>query len=185
MASVKIRCTDCGARFTLKTDSMQNLVGKAFQCPKCGTSVPFTQVIEGAQKPAALHTHIGGARGGFPRGNAPTRMSAAADKKVILEVEQLHKRFRLGVGSYTLGRDSADSKATVKIAPDRYMSRIQAAIEVRPGMSPSMPPVVTINPLGPTNPIFVNGQRLEMGTRRMLNNGDKLMLGMTGVTIKI
>ena len=177
MAEARVICPGCKSRFTVKAPSLDVLNAKPFRCPKCGTAAPFNQVIAPAGPPP-LHTHIGGAPGMFPPIDGKTRMAGAAGAVVTLSVDSTGRNFPLGPGVYTLGRDSADSRASLKISPDRYMSRLQASLEVTPGGC-------RISGLSATNPIFVNSTRLEAGMSAPLKNGDKILLGMTNVAVKM
>lgn len=187
MATAKVQCPGCRSVFTVKAATIESVANKIFRCPKCGTSMPFSRVLVGAvpmgagsMPPAqALHTHIAGAPSNAPLDpGAKTRVTGGAGTRVTLHLDSIGRSFPLGPGTYTLGRDSLDSSATVKIAPDRYMSRMQASLTVGPGG-------VSISGLSPTNPIIVNGNRVDMGKPVALKNGDRLQLGMTKVTVAI
>ena len=116
--------------------------------------------------------------------HTPTRIAGSV-AKVIFEVAELKKAFRLGAGSYTIGRDSDDSQATLKLAPDRYMSRLQAELNIQPMMNQKLPLIVRIKNLSPTNPIYVNNEMLDAGKSAALKNGDNLLIGMTKVVVKM
>ena len=187
MATAKVQCPGCRSGFTVKTPSIEGIANKTFRCPKCGTTMPFSRVLVGAipmgtgamPSQQALHTHIAGTPGAAPMGpGAKTRVAGGAGTGVTLRIDADGRAFPLGPGTYTLGRDSLDSNATVKIAPDRYMSRMQASLTVGPGG-------VSISGLSPTNPILVNGIRIEMGKSVPLKNGDRLQLGITNLTVTI
>ena len=153
MATAKIECPKCHSRFTLNAPSLEAMASKPFLCPKCG--VPS----------ADGKTHVAS------RGNL-----------VSLVVETTGRTFSLAQGVYTLGRDSSDSRASLRIAPDPYMSRLQAGLEVSPGTSGTKCRVVGLNA---TNPVFVNNVRLEPNTGVSLKNGDRLLLGMTKVIVRM
>ena len=183
MATAKVQCPGCGSGFTVKAASIESLSGKMFRCPKCGVTLPFARVLTGAVAPGAmppqqaLHTHIAGAPTGSPMGApAKTRVAGGAAAGITLRLDATGQAFPLGPGTYTLGRDSSDSNATVKLAPDRYMSRMQASLTIGPGGA-------SIAGLSPTNPIIVNGNRVDMGKPVALRNGDRLQLGMTNITV--
>lgn len=129
-------------------------------------------------QPVPLHTHIAGAGQPTPppMPNAKTRVAQGAQSLVTLMVMESGKVLPLKTGTYTLGRDSIDSKASVRVAPDRYMSRLHAKIDVTPGGT-------TITGIAENNPILVNGKSIQAGIPVALRNGDKVQLGMTTLTV--
>lgn len=186
MATTRLQCKLCGSTFTLRAQSLEAVASKPFKCPKCGYSTSLGQLMRpgGGRGAGNLHTHIGGAPGMAAGNHTPTRIAGSADK-VIFEVAELKKAFRLGAGSYTIGRDSDDSQATLKLAPDRYMSRLQAQLNIQPIMNQKLPLIVRIKNLSPTNPIYVNNEMLDAGKSATLKNGDNLLIGMTKVVVKM
>lgn len=188
MPAVKITCPGCKTSFTLKTQNMDSVMNQTFKCPKCQFSIPFRQLLA-SNKPAIapaipsspLHTHIAGAPGNsgdMPGGKTKVATASAA---VNIMIQQPTRSIPLAPGEYVLGRDSADSQASVKIAPDPYMSRRQAQLSVRTTTAGT---ACILTPLSPTNPIFVNDRPINaQGT--MLHNGDRIVLGMTSLTIKM
>ena len=186
MATAKVQCPGCRAGFTVKAATIESIASKIFRCPKCGTSMPFSRVIVGAipistgsiPPSQALHTHIADTSNVPLDPGAKTRITGGTGRGVTLRIESMGHSFILGPGTYILGRDSLDSSATVKIAPDRYMSRKQARLTVGQGR-------VSISGLSPTTPIIVNGNRMDMGKPVTLQNGDQLQLGMTKMTVSI
>lgn len=188
MAEVKILCPQCGGRFTLRAPDLQAMASKSFRCPKCGFSAPFGQLMANAghAQPTApsfsspLHTHIGGAPnmgGGFSGKTAVHTQSGLAQ----LEVMGTGRTFPLSQGVYTLGRDSVDSRASLKIAPDKFMSRLQARLQISSVNGSANCQIIGISA---TNPVFVNSSRLEPDQVVKLKNGDIILLGMTKVKIK-
>lgn len=186
MKVIKISCPNCHNAFTLKTQNPNALMAKEFKCPKCGFFEPFSMLLGG--KPSdnpALHTHIAG--GGF----APSAGFGALKTKVAgqtqacsmsLVVESTGRSFPLKPGTYILGRASSDSKATLKLAPDPYMSRQHARLTVTPNTGPGM--AYELCGLASTNPIFVNNKKIPIGQTIILHPGDKILLGMTTVVLK-
>lgn len=176
MPTNRIQCPGCQSRFTLKSPSIEALAGKTFRCPKCGSTTPFSRLLGIQPMAVPLHTNIGRPGAVPPPPNNKTRVASGAQTLLTLKVDASGKEFPLGIGTYTLGRDSFDSQASLKIAPDKYMSRLQASIEVTPMGSQ----LTAINDL---NPIMVNGQKIRTGIPVALRNGDKLLLGMTTITV--
>lgn len=179
MATAKIECPKCHSRFTLNAPSLEAMASKPFLCPKCGFSSSFGQLLGiRARAVSAPHTHIAG---GVPSADGKTHV-ASRGNLVSLVVETTGRIFSLAQGVYTLGRDSSDSRASLRIAPDPYMSRLQAGLEVSPGTAGTKCRVVGLNA---TNPVFVNNVRLEPNTGVSLKNGDRLLLGMTKVIVRM
>lgn len=190
MPAVQIECPQCHGRFTLKAPNFQVMASKPFRCPKCGFSAPFGQLMASAgipvqtmrsatPSPAPLHTHIaGGARPASPGGK--TSIASGANL-ATLTVQDSGRKFNLSQGNYTLGRESSDSRASLQIAPDQYMSRLQAQLQVNRGAN-GLADCVVVG-VAATNPIFVNNVRIEPGQAARLKNGDIILLGMTKVAI--
>lgn len=183
MASIKIVCPGCRASFVLKAPSIQSVASKNFRCPKCGTTTSFGHIFNVMRQSQPFHTNIGGASLKGRGFNSHTRIAGPPLGKLLLEVKELGRDFQLGYGTYTLGRESEDSRASLKIAPDRYMSRQQAVLEIEPSHVPEVPLLVRISNISPTNPIYVNDKKLDTGMNANLKNGDVLLLGMTKVEV--
>lgn len=185
MSEVKIVCPQCGGKFTLRAANLQMMASKTFRCPKCGFSSSFGQLMGNAgmspqtlrapQQP--LHTHI--ATGPATPGG---KTSISTHNNIArLEVIDTGHEIPLSQGIYTLGRQSSDSRASLQIAPDRFMSRLQAKLQVA---SINGTPLCQITGVSATNPIFVNNSRVSEGQVVKLRNGDVILLGMTKVKIK-
>ena len=183
MAIIKIECPNCRAKFTLKAPSLEAMVNKPFRCPKCGYVAPFGKLINrrGASTPS--HTTIGGNPNAQP--GDKTRIAASGTPLVELIIEDGGKSLKLGSGVYTVGRDSSDRRASLKISPDKFMSRLHAQIEVNSNPTGRPKPICHISGLNATNPTFVNNRKLETGESIELKDGDKILLGMTKLTIKM
>ncbi len=179
MPAVKIICPGCKASYTLKTQNMDSVLSQIFRCPKCNFSTPFRNLIGAPIRSGSpLHTHIAGSPGDAPGGK--TRV-AASTGAVSLLVENPARSLSLPPGEYILGRDSADSTANIKISPDPYMSRQQARLSVR---STSAGITCILIPLSTSNSILVNNKPANT-QGILLHNGDRIVMGMTNVTIKM
>lgn len=193
MPTTQIVCPRCHSKFTLKAPSLDAMANKVFKCPKCGTATSFSSMMPRRQPSAAPQampkTNIGGVPPTLPNtpgtpGVGGTRLDAGTNPSVTLIVEG-GKAFKLRNGTYTIGRDSRDSMASLKLAPDQYMSRLQAQLEIVAGQTGTGKPVVCrISNLSSTNALYVNNTRIEFGKSSFLNPGDKLLLGMTKATIQ-
>lgn len=180
MASTLIECPKCRRRFTLNAGNLAAVASRPFRCPKCGFAAPFGQLMNKAGQPSAHpRTHIAGGSLGDTGGK--TKM-VSADRSVLLLIENSGRSFPVPQGSYTLGRESSDSCASLKIAPDPYMSRLHARFDV--GMDPGGMPC-RITALNSANAVFVNNRRLECGQTEELHDGDRILLGMTTLRLRV
>lgn len=181
MQEIKIECPRCRQRYNLKVGNPALLAGEVFNCKKCGLSAPFPMVI-GKNKNPDLRTHIANemSQGGKTQvAGQKTRLAGQQQQTgMALVIERTGARFPLYPGVYILGRDSRDSKATLKLAPDPYMSRQHARLEIIPyaGTVRSM-----LYAMESGNPIYINNRKVAVGAGVQLKSGDKLLLGMTMV----
>lgn len=203
MAAINITCPGCRKAYVLKTQNPGAMMGKEFRCPKCGFSVPFSMLMgnRGMDNPA-LHTHIADGRfvppthiagGGFSQnqgyafGGQKTKVAQqvqmGAASRMSLVVESTGMSFPLMPGVYILGRASSDSRATLKLAPDPYMSRQHARLVYNP-MTTGIGTEFQLCGLSSINPIFVNGKKISTGQSIILHPGDKILLGKTTVVLK-
>lgn len=175
MTNAKIQCPGCKNRFTVKTPSIERLASSNFRCPKCGASAPFASLLPrgGAmQHPGtrvAPITSLPKVNGGGPPDVFPF-------VTVLLKVQETGKVFPLGRGSYTIGRDSNDGNANIKVAPDIYMSRMQGKVDV------SVRGCFLTN-LNDTNPVIINGRKMEVGQPWELKDGDEIYMGTTNIKV--
>ncbi len=182
MKSYKIACSNCRHAFIIKITNPEALRGKSFQCPKCGVRFPFDRLLQ-KMSADALHTHIGGGNtDDLTPPNGHTRVAQQTNARAILTVDGSVSEFKLSPGTYILGRDSSDSRATLRIAPDQFMSRAHATLKVEAAGNRLQ---ASITPMKSANAIFINNDRLEYGRSCMLKDGDRILLGMTTVRIKI
>lgn len=179
MPTVKIVCPGCKGNFTCKVADINILASQTFNCPKCGIRIPFRQMMAPQkQSYQPLKTHI--ASGMAPQSQQKTRI-AATGSGITLVVDVSGKRIPVPAGNHILGRESSDSNANIKIAPDPYMSRMQARLSVE--ITPQGP-LTRIMSLNPSNPVFVNDRNIA-SNQVTLRNGDSILLGMTRVTVRL
>lgn len=159
------------------------MVNKIFRCPKCGMQAPFGQLmpnVKPAQAAQPLKTNIVTA----PAGQfSPGGKTHVASKPNIAElvIENSGRAFPIAQGTYTLGRASADSTASLKLAPDPYMSRLHARLDVIPAPGGCM---CRITAMSSANSIYVNNTKLQTGQSASLRNNDRILLGMTNVIFR-
>lgn len=215
MAQIKIKCQKCGRNYALTAPNPSALINKQFTCKRCGytdlfgnlfaaagvhVAAPPTGGVSSGPMPAGgLHTQIGGAPqnlktqiggavapgaiGAMPGMMTEQGKTQMANKPIgTLTVKESGKAFRFGQGVYILGRDSSDGSADIKIAPDPYMSRQHAKLSAANvgGIATCL-----LTCTSQSNPIYINGQKINSSTPTPLRNGDKILLGMTNVVFNI
>ena len=176
MQEMPVKCPRCNKRFNLKARNLSAMESRPFRCPVCGYMAPFGNLMHSRN------------RGPMPPQMPSTPMHPREDKtriavnpgEVRLTVKSTGRSIPVGQGSHILGRDSADSMANLKIAPDRYISRQHAKLDVLK-VEGSM--VCRITPMRATNDIFVNNRRVRAEETELLKNGDQILLGMTTITV--
>ena len=85
-------------------------------------------------------------------------------------------------GQATVGRNSSDSNAQLKLTPDIAMSRIHAAIRVTQN-GPQR--TYQITSAKNENPVYVNSKPIKQGQAVTLQPGDKLQMGYTLLTFRL
>lgn len=199
-----IKCPSCGRRFELRHKAPMT-----FSCPKCKYRAPFSEVIENehASMMDIPPTFNGNAT---VQDSRPTEVVNVNDKdgkttvynidsqvesndktKVVFKTGHLHvmqgncivKDIKFGVGVYTLGRMSSDSTASIKIAPDNYMSRVHARMKVVPSTGPVNQYILT--PLKDNNPVYVENREIPYGKSAVLRSGCKIVMGATTIIFVI
>lgn len=182
MQEIKIECPGCHQKYNLKVGNPALLAGEIFNCKKCRFSAPFPMVLN-SKRNSSLNTHIANAdnkNGKTQVAGQKTRMSGLRqDACMALVVEKTGMRFPLYPGVYIVGRDSRDSRATLKLAPDPYMSRQHARLEVIPQAGTMR---CLLFAMESSNPIYINNKKITAGTGVTLRSGDRLLFGMTTVT---
>lgn len=186
MQELKIICPGCKKVYKLKTANPEALKNKTFNCPKCGFSVQFSMLLKKSNSVGVpynkpnLETHIAG--GAKMPSSLKTKVHvgvcAGSTNRTVLIVENSGNQFSLSPGIYILGRESVDSKATLKIAPDPYMSRQHARLTVNVIGGKTQ---CVLCGLTSANPIFINNKKVASGSQVALRSGDKILLGMTTI----
>lgn len=182
MAKTRLTCPRCRATFTLQAPSLEGLANKIFKCPKCGYTTSFGQLLGSDARPTVpLRTKIGGGAP-LPPGARTVVSAPVISPAVTLRILPAGRSFTLQQGVYTLGRDSSDSQASVRLAPDPYMSRQQVRLEImhKPGATSCR--LICLNT---TNPVFVNDRQVDPHFGVELRNGDILLMGMTKVQVNM
>ena len=183
MSEIKVRCPKCGK--VLRLADNPNIDNAVFTCPVCHEKhrVGECQKIVDAPKTniACEETQYGFASSS---GGEETQIVGSVPKtNVGVLVDGYGSKYQLGIGLNTIGRKASTSDASVQICvDDRYMSRNHAIIEVK-------------NVGGKTlhffrngankNPSYVNGVLVGESDKIILNNNDRIKLGMTEVIFKM
>ena len=177
MQQISIKCPRCGKGYNLKARSLQTLESRPFRCPNCDYVAPFGNLMRPSNRgpmPPQMQFNAGG-----PRVNK-TRVSVNPGEMRLMIPGG--RSIAVTAGTHIMGRDSRDSDASLKIAPDRYMSRRHARLDVT---SIGVGVDCRITPLASANDVFVNNRRLLPNETEQLRNGDKILLGMTTITVMI
>lgn len=175
MKILKLSCPDCGAKYTLKAPSLNAVRGKIFNCPKCACSAGYEELIPGLADEASEMPSRHIAAPEFSR-QAARQMVNGAEGRLLLHVPTTGKTFGLSNGRYTLGRDSSDSRATVKLAPDPYMSRMHAMLIVNANQA-------RLTNQSNTSLITLNGNTIPFGRSANIAPGDTLVIGQTEIKV--
>lgn len=175
MQTIAIKCPRCQKGFRLQSPNLGAMQSKVFKCPACGMQASFGQLMQNGQTSGYTSptTNIVSAPSAAMPGG---KTHVAASGKAYLLIESTGAMIPLMQGSYTIGRASSDSPASLKIAADPYMSRLHAKVDV--AITPSGVKCI-ITSMNPTNAIFVNNCRLVQGMQAELKNNDRILLGMT------
>lgn len=184
------RCPKCGfaAPFSMllgtgqpNNPSLKTHIGGQPNNPSLKTHI-------GGQPNNPLETHIGGLDRTLHVTSMPTSGGGSSKTRVSpgnkggggrsLSVLSTGASFPLMPGIYILGRDSSDSRATLRLAADPYMSRQHARLTVSVASGKA---VCQICSLSTTNTLFVNGKEVPKGKTLTLRHGDKILMGMTEI----
>ena len=199
------RCPKCGAQIPFSVilagggqPPMPPIPGNGGMAPGILPPPPG-----GAMGAPGLKTHLGGANpethlGGAPIGGSPmethlggpaapgmpgkTAVHRPAAPVHWLEIKGRNKRFPLTPGDHILGRDSADSRATIRIANDKCMSRAHAHLSVQPSVGGMMR--VMLTPMNSRNQVYVNNLPVHSGSPVDIHPGDEILLGLTTLVLR-
>lgn len=196
MSELVITCPICRRKFKITGDP-NVFKNDAFRCPKCGYAAPFSVVLNWNQytttKPTSSPQHTSDIANkkttiatNIPAPNEKTKISSedapSPSTEAYLSMPALNRRFKLKQGNFVLGRNSSDSKADIRLAPDPYMSREQALLRV--GRSGNQT-ICQLTPLKTNNPVYLNGQPISLNTMATLHSGDKITMGKTTINFEI
>lgn len=183
MAKYKFNCPNCKTLYQLTVAKPETMVNKTFVCNKCGHTNLFSKLLPIPSQPTnpsktipdgynqqsdtKKHTHV---------------VVSDGEAKAYLTVASTKAKYVLKNGIYVLGRDSSDSSATLRLAPDITMSRQHARLIVQTVGGKT---VAQITGLKFNNPVIVNGNALPANRPFTLKSGDVIQLGATKVQLLI
>ncbi len=97
----------------------------------------------------------------------------------LVQLKLFHRtaeRYQLRYGETTVGRFDVAEQSDIPINGDYAISRRSVSITITPMGSFTD---YRLKVLKATNPVFVNGKKIDQGKHIMLNDGDKIRLGNT------
>lgn len=168
-----IKCPSCGV--VLEVKNSQDEAMKIIKCPKCST--PLRVRFKKQEMPSMdAETHLA-ARGDSAKTQLADGKPSTGRAAILCE----GKTYPLHEGLNIVGRKASTSTADVQIdVGDRYMSRQNAAVTVRPVGGKY---VVSIASLKNPNPILIGSEKLLDGDEVILSDGDEFIMGTT--TLKL
>lgn len=185
MAVYIIICPVCRKRYKLTPNDPSSLAQKAFTCPNCKYSAPFSALISNLPNPQLVnHSEKATLTPAMQKAYHETKVipGRIMQPKAYLTVVGGNTKFVLNQGVYVLGRRSSDSTATLQLAPDITMSRQHARLAVQMVGGKLMAQIVGLKA---NNPLLINGRLYAAGQPCTLKSGDRLQLGMTNLVFTI
>lgn len=180
---IKIKCPKCGK--ILRLADSPTIDNAVFTCPVCNEKhrVGECQRIVDTPKPsfASEETQYGFVPSS---GGEETQIVGASPSqpKIGTLADIFGRNYQLSTGINTIGRKASTSTATVQInVEDRYMSRSHAVIEVKNAGGQTLH---ILRNGANKNPSFFNGTLVGDNDQLILNNGDRIKLGMTELVFK-
>lgn len=184
MPEIKVKCPKCGKILRLADSPTIN--NATFTCPVCNEKhrVGECQRIVDTPKPSIAGEETQYGFTPSPVGGDETQIVGAPQSlpKIGRLADNFGRTYPLSMGVNTIGRKAATSTATVQInVEDRYMSRSHAIIEVKHAGTRTLH---ILRNGANKNPSYLNGTLIGEHDQLILNNGDRIKLGMTELTFK-
>ena len=177
----------CGKRYKI-TISDKDLASSTWTCPNCGYSAPFSVIAQMGHKPDNMppisnkdKTVINNDGTGNHTTPASPRTQFATAK---WELKIIGTNFTIPLpvesGKYVMGRNSGDSTATIKVAPDRTISREHAMLYIK-----NQGGNFTFHIMGlkDNNPILINNQILPARRIVMLQENATIKMGKVSLML--
>ena len=191
MAEIVVTCPGCSHKFKV-TGSDEVLRKEMFVCSNCGLQAPFSAVqdwssmFHGKNKqktqkssPKENSSQVSGFQD--ERHTMVTGRYVHAGQLAFLVIPDINRRIELHSGAFVLGRQSSDSKADIKLAPDPYMSRDHALLEVSLMNGRQS---FKIKALKDNNPVYINNSMIRPSDVVLLQPGDIIVMGRTKIVFE-
>lgn len=209
MKRITMKCPGaCGKTYTV-TVTDEQFETQSWVCPKCKFTAPFKVIHQwNTMTNSLLAGTLGEAQPQPPAPPVPpatsrvgngqeTAVAEGPSTKVFVPNESdktkvAHQMVwqvanggaRIAIplkpGKLIVGRNSTDSPAQIKVAPDIYMSRQHAVLTI---MQQGVKMIASIAPNKPNNPVYVNQRMLRMNESAVLNANDTIIMGKTKITV--
>ncbi|MBQ0047013.1 MAG: FHA domain-containing protein [Prevotellaceae bacterium] len=196
-SNIYIKCPHCGK--VIGVVDNPNINNATFPCPVCKEKLKVGDckrvVIVSKTKTSSEETQYGSSSGNaskaeetqyaqpsMPKGEETQFVGSNQPMKIGTLVDNYGTSYQLQSGINTIGRKAASSTASVQInVEDRYMSRSHAIIEVKNAGGQALH---ILRNGANKNPSYFNGTLVGDGDQLILNNGDRIKLGMTELIFK-
>lgn len=183
MQEITIKCSKCGK--ILRLLDKPGIENSVFACPVCNVKqrVGACQRVVLKQSIASEETQYGFEQNA-PMTDSDETQIIGMSKPAALAclVDSYGRNYQLVMGTNTIGRKSPKSTASLQITTDdQYMSRNHAVIEVKSINGQMM---YSLRNGANKNPSYLNGSQVEDGDQFILNDGDKIKMGLTEIIFK-
>lgn len=185
MSEIKIKCPKCGKILRLLDSPTIN--NATFTCPVCKEKHKVGECLRIVDAPkqniASEETQYGFTPSASASGDETQIVGASqSQSKLGTLADNSGRAYPLAMGINTIGRKATTSTASVQInVEDRYMSRSHAIIEVKNAGGQTLH---ILRNGANKNPSYLNGTLVEANDQLILNNGDRIKLGMTELTFR-
>lgn len=193
MAEIQVTCPGCSRKYLIRgTDEV--LRREMFECTHCGLQAPFSVVQDwsltfskkkgGTQSKPSQTTSSSEHKPEIQdvRHTLVTGRQILKGQRAFLNMPDFNRKLEIHEGTWVLGRQSSDSSADIRLAPDAYMSREHALLEVksRDGRMTYM-----LKALKTNNPVYLNKSRINSSDVVMLQPGDTIVMGRTTIKFEV
>lgn len=178
MEKLQLSCPNCRSRLTVQ--NQPGIGDKSIACPICKLRAKVSVFMSGAAS-----------QGGHGASDDATQLPGMMQQTPTsldpgqFRIVQTGQYISLRMGSQTIGRLAASSKADIKIGSDNYsdpyMSRCHVKIDV---VKTAGGIQHRLEEIGSTNIIQINGQDILRGDVCILHVGDKVTLGKTDLVLE-
>jgi len=170
-----ITCPICRKQYKLTLKDPASVAKESFLCKNCKYNAPFGAILTDLS--VAQPVSDGSNNRTKVKGDAS--VCSSPPTKVVaghLTAISTGERIDIPFGTNTLGRNSSDSNATVKLTRDKFMSRVHARIVVQRVEGRI---VAQVTSLKADNPVVLNGKIMPANKPFTLKQGDRLQMGQS------